>query len=88
MAAFAASESEQRDVGVETAREIGEQSGGFVVGMRGDIEDARGDACAVDGFDGFREAGACSWSRGKLRACRLRGEKREHGAEKVLIQRL
>src|SRR5580698_4313009 len=47
LSAFTASESEQRDVGVESAGEIGEQGGGFIVRMRSDIENARGDACAV-----------------------------------------
>src|SRR5271169_3970016 len=67
---------------METPREIGEQSGGFVIGMRGDIEDARGESGAVDGFDGFWETGACSWRRGKLRRRRLRGKRCEHSAEK------
>src|SRR5271154_4107177 len=67
---------------MESACEIGEQSGGFVVGMRGYVEDACGDASTFDGFDSFREAGARSWSRWKLRGCRLRRKKHEHGAEK------
>src|SRR5580704_16196434 len=82
LSALAASKSEQRDISVQSPREISEQSGGFVVGMRGYIEDACGDAGAVDSFDGFRKAGTCSWSRRKLRGCRLRRKKREHGAEK------
>ena len=55
LSALAAGDGEEGDVGVEPAREIGEQAGPFVVGVRGDEKDARGDAGFVDGFDGFRE---------------------------------
>ena len=72
LSAFAAGEGKKGDVGVESASEIGEDGGGFIVGMRGDVEDAGGDAGAVDGFDGFREARAGAGSGGKLRA-RTRG---------------
>src|SRR6266404_5346344 len=58
LAAFAAGDGEQRDVGVEAAGEISEDSAAFVIGMRGDVEDARGDASGVDSFDGFGKAGA------------------------------
>ena len=43
------------DVGVEPAGEVGEQAGPFVVRVRGDEKDARGDAGFVDGFDCFGE---------------------------------
>ncbi len=55
LAALAAGDGEKADVGVEAVRKIAEQAGCFVVGMRGDEEDARGDAGFIDGFDGFGE---------------------------------
>ena len=55
LSALAAGDGEETDVGVEPAREIGEQAGPFVVGMSGDKEDARGDARFVDCNDGVRE---------------------------------
>src|SRR5580698_5933141 len=58
LAAFATRDGEKCDVGVEAACEIGEDGAAFIVGMRGDVEDAGGDAGGVDGFDGFGEAGA------------------------------
>ena len=67
LAAFAAGEGEKSDVGVEATSEISEDGGGFVVGMRGDVENACGDAGAVDGFNGFGEAGTGAGSGGKLR---------------------
>ena len=68
LAAFAACNRQKSDIGVEAARKIGEDRSGFVVGMRGDIEDAGGHTCAVDGVDGFRKARAAAGSRRKLRA--------------------
>src|SRR5208337_205626 len=66
LAAFAAGNGEQGYIGMEPAGEIGEDGGAFIVGMRGDVEDARGDAGAVDGFDGFGETWACARRRRKL----------------------
>src|SRR5258708_740248 len=57
LAAFAAGDGEQRDVGVEAAGEISEDGAAFVIGMRGDVEDARGGAGGVGGFRGFGEGG-------------------------------
>ncbi len=68
LSAFAAREGEKGDVGVESAGEIGEDGGGFIVGMRGDIEDAGGDASRVDGFDRFRKTRAGAGSGRELRA--------------------
>src|SRR5258707_5233922 len=68
LATFAAGDGEQRDVGVETAGKISEDGAAFVVGMRGDVEDARGDAGGVDGFDGLGQAVAGAGSRRELRA--------------------
>ncbi len=66
LAAFAASQGEQGHIGVEAASEIGEDGSAFIVGMRGDVEDARGDAGAVNGLDGFRETWAGPRRRRKL----------------------
>src|SRR5208337_206579 len=66
LAAFAAGEGEQGHIGVKAAGEIGEDSGAFIVGMCGDVEDARGDASAVNGFNGFGETWAGSRRRRKL----------------------
>jgi hypothetical protein len=66
LSAFAAGEREKSYVSVEPTGEIGEDGGGFVIGMRGDIKDAGGDARAVDGFDGFGKSGACAGSGRKL----------------------
>src|SRR6267378_1732781 len=78
--AVAASGGEQRDVGVEAAGEVGEDGAAFVIGMRGDVEDARGDAGGVDGFDGFGQAGAGTGSGRELRVRRYR-EKRGNDEE-------
>ena len=66
LAALTAGEGKQGDIGVEAASKIGEDSGAFIVGVRGDVEDACGDAGAVNGLDGFRETGAGSRRRRKL----------------------
>ena len=55
LSALAAGDGEEGDIGVETAREISEEAGPFVVGVRGDEEDAGGDSGTVDSFDGFWE---------------------------------
>ena len=57
LSAFAASKGEKRDIGVKAASEIGEDGGGFIVRVSGYIKDARGDASAVDSFDGFGKPG-------------------------------
>ena len=45
---------------MEAASEIGKDGGGLVIGMSGDVENARGDASGVDGFDGFgADRGRC-----------------------------
>jgi len=53
--ALAAGDGEERDIGIKAAREVSEQARPFVIGMRGDEEDTRGDARFVDGFDGVCE---------------------------------
>ncbi len=58
LAAFATSQGKQRDIGVQAAREISKDGGGFVIGVSGDVQDARGYAGAFDGFDGFGETNA------------------------------
>jgi hypothetical protein len=78
LAAFAASEGEKGDVGMKAAGKIGEHGSGFVVGMSGDIEDAGGDARAVDGFHSFRKARACAGSGRKLG---VSGEREEAGED-------
>ena len=55
LAALAARDREVRDIGVESARKIGQQAGPFIVGMSGDEEDSRGDARFVDRFDSVRQ---------------------------------
>src|SRR5579859_1672088 len=67
---FAAGDREKGDVGVEPTGKIGEDGPAFVIGMRGDVEDARGDTGGVDGFDGFGEAGAGAGSGRELAVCR------------------
>jgi hypothetical protein len=57
LAAFAASEREKCDFGMESAREIRENGCGFVIGVCGDVENARSDSGIFDGLDGFRESG-------------------------------
>src|SRR6266436_366936 len=81
LSAFAARQRQQCDVGMKSAREIREQSRGFVVRMRGHVEDARSDARAVDGLYRLREARSCSGSRGKLRRRRLPGQTYQHDTE-------
>jgi len=66
LTAFAAGEGEQGHIGVKPASKIGEDGGAFIVGMRGDVKDARGDAGAVNGFDGFGETRTRSGCRRKL----------------------
>src|SRR6185437_2953331 len=61
LAAFAARHRKQGHVGVQPAGKIGEHWAGFIVGMRGNVKDAGGDARAVDSFDGFGEA----WTRAR-----------------------
>ena len=79
LAAFTASERQQGDIGVQAASQIGEHRSGLVVGMRSDIQNAGGDARAVDGFDGFVEARAGARSGCKLREERGCWKKRENG---------
>src|SRR5258708_35944240 len=76
LAAFAAGDGEERDVGVEAAGEVGEDGAAFVIGMRCDVENARGDAGGVDGFDGFGQAGA---GTGSGRGLRARGYRKKRG---------
>jgi hypothetical protein len=68
LAAFPARQSQKRNIGVQTPGEVGENCGGFIVRVRGDVQDARGDAGAVDRFDGFGKTGAGSGSGRKLSA--------------------
>ena len=63
LSALAAGDGEKRDVGIEPPREVGEQAGPFVVGMRSDEKDARGDSGLIDSFDGFWE-GLCGGGDG------------------------
>ena len=79
LAAFPASERKQGDIGMQAAREVGEHGGGFVVGVRGDVQDAGGDTRTVNGFDGFVEARAGARSGCELREERGCGKKREDG---------
>jgi hypothetical protein len=73
LAAFAAREREKSYVIAGAARQICEQRGSFVIGMRGDEENASGDACAIDCFDGVGQTLAVRIFRGTLRARRNRG---------------
>src|SRR5579885_3647128 len=77
LAPFAARDGEQRDIRVQAPRKIGECGGAFVIGVRGDIQDARGDASRIDGLDGVGESRAGAGGGRKLRA----GSKREERAE-------
>ena len=67
LSALAAGDGEEGDVGIEAAREVGEEAGPFVIRVRGDEKDTGGDAGFVDGFDGFGEGlsgggnGDCRW---------------------------
>ena len=63
----------------EPARQVGKHSCGFVIGVRGDVKDARGDAGGINGFDGFGKARAGAGSGRKLRAG---SERQECGQEK------
>src|ERR1700730_18308727 len=74
LATFTASEGEQCDIGMQAASEVGQNGGGFVVGVRGDVQDAGGDTRTVNGFDGFVEARA-----GARSGCEL---PEERGCEK------
>jgi hypothetical protein len=74
LAAFAASEREKGDVGVEAASEICEDGGGFVVRVGGYVEDAGGNAGAVDGFDSFGKAPAGAGRGRKLGGSRMSGD--------------
>src|SRR5712692_2277442 len=67
LAAFATCKGEQGDVGMETAGEVSKHVAGFIVGMRGDVEDASRNARAVDGLDRFGKPGAGPRSGRKLR---------------------
>lgn len=80
LAAFAASDGEKSDVRVESASEVGENSGAFVVGVSGDVKDARGDAGGVDGLNSFGKAGAGARSRRELGSC-LRGSQGKENSE-------
>src|SRR5260370_18916057 len=64
--ALAASEREQCNVGVEASCEVGEDGARFVVGMRRDVKDARGNPSAFYRLNRFRQAGTCSGRRRQL----------------------
>jgi hypothetical protein len=51
--ALAAGDGEERHVRIQAARKIGEQAGGFIVRVGGDVQNSRSDARFVDGLDGF-----------------------------------
>src|SRR5215831_20934286 len=78
LAALTAGDGEKRDIGVQSAGQISENRSGFVVRMRGDIEDARGDARGVNGLDGFSKPGAGARCGGKLR---MAGEREKRGEQ-------
>jgi hypothetical protein len=48
--------------------------------MRGDVQDARGNASPVDRLDRFRESGAITWSGRKLRQGWSRQKRTDPGA--------
>src|ERR1700719_1549374 len=62
---------------MESPREIREHGCGFVIGMGGDVQDARGDAGIFDRFHGFWQTGASAWGWRELRF-RFDSEKRAH----------
>ncbi len=64
--AFAACERKERDFCMEAAREIGKHGGGFIVGVRSDVEDARSHAGVLDGLHCFRKAWTGARRRRKL----------------------
>src|SRR5690349_21840784 len=47
--------------------EIREHGSRFVIGMRGDVQDAGRDASVFDCLDGFWQTRTCAWGRRKLR---------------------
>jgi hypothetical protein len=51
---------------METASQIREHGRGFVIGMRGDVEDARGYSGVLYDLNRFRESDAGSWRGSKL----------------------
>ena len=56
--------SARDDENVKAAGEVSEGCGAFVIGMSGDVQDAGGNARAVDGFDSFWETwtgAGCGW---------------------------
>ncbi len=67
LAAFAAGQREQRNIRVQASRQVSKHRAGFIIGMRGDVENARGHPCAFNGLHGFRQAWPCSRRRWKLR---------------------
>src|SRR6516225_6949489 len=67
LTAFPASEREKSDVCVQTACQVGQNRGTFIVRMGRDVENSRGHASRVNGFNGFGKSGACPRSGRKLR---------------------
>src|SRR6516162_1204431 len=80
LAALAACQREQGDVGVKSAGEIGQHGGAFVIRVRGDVEDAGRDACGVDSLYGLSQTGAGAGSGRKLRG-RLRADHEKQDSE-------
>src|SRR5260370_31486948 len=71
---LAAGERQKRDVGMEPSRQIRQQAGRCVIRVRGDVENPRGHARAVNRFNRFGKARRGSRRWGKLRRSRRRQE--------------
>src|SRR5260370_39350170 len=54
--AFTTRQRKKCDIGMEPSRQIRQQAGRFVIRVRGDVEDPRGHARAVNRFNRFDEA--------------------------------
>jgi hypothetical protein len=62
---------------MKSARQIGKQRGAFIVRMRRNVKDARGDARSVDGVNRFGKVRAGAGRGRKLRMSKWENEQAE-----------
>ncbi len=77
LSAFPSRQRQQRNIRMKSARQIGKQRGAFIVRMRGNVKDARGDARCVDGVNRFGKARAGAGRGRKLRMSKWENEQAE-----------